>query len=39
VARSVLGAMRQLVPEEDRDVAAVLPAELEKLWDGAVPAR
>ena len=39
VARSVLGAVRQLVPEEDRAVAAVLPAESARLWDGAVPAR
>ncbi len=39
VARSVLAAVRQLVPEEDRDVAVVLPAESARLWDGAVPAR
>lgn len=37
VIESVLGALRELVPEEARDVSAVLPADLRRLWEGAVP--
>lgn len=37
VTESVLGALRELVPEERADVAAVLPPELRELWDHAVP--
>jgi len=32
---AVVGALRALVPEEERDVAAVLPAELRELWQAA----
>jgi uncharacterized protein (DUF2267 family) len=32
---AVVGALRELVPEEERDVAAVLPAELRELWQTA----
>jgi uncharacterized protein (DUF2267 family) len=35
-ARAVLAEVRRLVPEERRDVAAVLPAELRALWNGGV---
>jgi hypothetical protein len=31
----VLGALRDLVPEEDFDIAAVLPVELRDFWLGA----
>lgn len=34
-ARSVLGELRSMVPEEQRDVSAVLPADLRRLWEGA----
>jgi hypothetical protein len=37
VVESVLGAMRELVPEEAADVSAVLPEELRHLWKTAVP--
>lgn len=37
ITESVLGTLRQLVPEEAADVAAVLPAELRRLWNAAVP--
>ena len=37
VVASVLGALRQLVPEEAVKVADVLPAELRELWNAAVP--
>lgn len=37
VTESVLGQLRQLVPEEVADVAAVLPEELRSLWTTAVP--
>jgi uncharacterized protein (DUF2267 family) len=37
VIRNVLGTVRQLVPEEAADVAAVLPPELRQLWREAVP--
>jgi uncharacterized protein (DUF2267 family) len=37
VTESVLGALRRLVPEEAPDVAAVLPAELQRFWETAVP--
>jgi uncharacterized protein (DUF2267 family) len=30
--RSVLATLRELVPEETRDIAAVLPGELKELW-------
>lgn len=35
IARTVLGHLRRLVPEETADVAAVLPAELRELWETA----
>lgn len=34
---SVLGALRELVPEETADIAAVLPVELRKFWNAAIP--
>jgi uncharacterized protein (DUF2267 family) len=37
VVESVLGALRDLVPEEAADVAAVLPGELRDLWKTAIP--
>jgi uncharacterized protein (DUF2267 family) len=37
IVESVLGAVRDLVPEEAVDVAAVLPEELRQLWKTAVP--
>ncbi|HET6966110.1 MAG TPA: DUF2267 domain-containing protein [Acidimicrobiales bacterium] len=37
VIESVLGTLRELVPEEGRDVSAVLPTDLRRLWEGAVP--
>ena len=37
ITESVLAHLRQLVPEEVDDVAAVLPEELRQLWTGAVP--
>jgi uncharacterized protein (DUF2267 family) len=37
VIESVLGALRDLVPEEDRDIAAVLPEELQDFWLSATP--
>jgi uncharacterized protein (DUF2267 family) len=36
VVESVVGAVRGLVPEEDTDVAAVLPFELRHLWKTAI---
>jgi uncharacterized protein (DUF2267 family) len=33
--QSVLRELRSMVPEERRDVSAVLPAELRDLWEGA----
>jgi uncharacterized protein (DUF2267 family) len=33
IARAVVGALHDLVPEEARDVAAVLPADLRELWE------
>lgn len=35
ITRSVLAALRRLVPEESADVAAVLPPELRDLWEKA----
>jgi uncharacterized protein (DUF2267 family) len=37
IVESVLGALRELVPEEIADVSAVLPEELGELWKTAVP--
>jgi uncharacterized protein (DUF2267 family) len=37
IVESVIGAVRELVPEEAVDVAAVLPPELRHLWKTAVP--
>ena len=37
IIESVLGAVRDLVPEEAADVAAVLPGELRDLWKTAIP--
>ena len=37
VVESVLGAVRELVPEEAEDVAAVLPEELRQVWKTAIP--
>jgi uncharacterized protein (DUF2267 family) len=34
---AVVAALRALVPEEQRDVAAVLPAELRELWQTTAP--
>jgi uncharacterized protein (DUF2267 family) len=36
VVESVVGAVRGLVPEENTDVAAVLPVELRHLWKTAI---
>jgi uncharacterized protein (DUF2267 family) len=36
--RAVVQELHALVPEEGADVAAILPAELRDLWDGATPA-
>ena len=33
ITQAVIHALRTLVPEEDRDVAAVLPQELRVLWE------
>jgi uncharacterized protein (DUF2267 family) len=38
ITESVLAHLRQLVPEEVADVAAVLPEDLKALWTAAVPA-
>ncbi|HZS13280.1 MAG TPA: DUF2267 domain-containing protein [Candidatus Dormibacteraeota bacterium] len=38
VAEAVLGTLRDAVPEEAGDVAAVLPAELRRWWEVAIPA-
>lgn len=38
ITRAVVAALRGLVPEEQRDVAVVLPAELRELWE-TEPAR
>jgi len=38
ITRAVVAALRNLVPEEARDVAAVLPSELRELWE-TEPAR
>jgi uncharacterized protein (DUF2267 family) len=35
ITRAVVATLRSLVPDEARDVAAVLPAELRELWDSA----
>ena len=35
ITRSVVGALRGVVPEEARDIAAVLPGELRELWTSA----
>jgi uncharacterized protein (DUF2267 family)/osmotically-inducible protein OsmY len=37
ITEAVLGRLRQLVPEEVADVAAVLPEDLRHLWTTAVP--
>jgi uncharacterized protein (DUF2267 family) len=37
VIESVLGVLRELVPEEAGDIAAVLPRELREFWNAAVP--
>ncbi|MCZ7527213.1 MAG: DUF2267 domain-containing protein [Acidimicrobiia bacterium] len=37
IAAAVLGTLRELVPEEAGDVAAVLPEELRRFWATAVP--
>lgn len=37
VAEAVLGTLREQVPEEADDVAAVLPEELRRWWEVAVP--
>jgi len=38
LAEAVLGTLRDRVPEEATDVAAVLPASLRRWWEVAVPA-
>lgn len=35
VIESVLGTLRELVPEEAGDIAAVLPKDLRRFWEGA----
>ncbi|HML00174.1 MAG TPA: BON domain-containing protein [Acidimicrobiales bacterium] len=37
VVESVLGAVRELVPEEAEDVAAVLSGEMRRVWKTAIP--
>jgi uncharacterized protein (DUF2267 family) len=37
ITRSVLAALREVVRDEARDVAAVLPEELRELWETATP--
>ena len=37
LVESVLGALREIVPEEASDIAAVLPEELRRFWNEAVP--
>jgi uncharacterized protein (DUF2267 family) len=37
IVESILGVLRELVPDEAADVAAVLPRELKEFWRGAVP--
>jgi len=37
IVESVVGTLRQLVPDEAADIAAVLPAELRAFWRSAVP--
>jgi uncharacterized protein (DUF2267 family) len=37
IVESVIGALRDLVPEEAVDIAAVLPSDLRTLWKVAVP--
>jgi uncharacterized protein (DUF2267 family) len=39
VIASVLGALRDLVPEEDLDIAAALPEELRDFWLGSMSHR
>ena len=35
ITREVIGQLRSLVPDEEADVAAVLPTELRELWEKA----
>jgi uncharacterized protein (DUF2267 family) len=37
ITRSVVATLRTLVPEEARDIAAVLPTGLAQLWNSPVP--
>lgn len=37
IVESVLGALRELVPEESSDISAVLPDELRRAWKTAIP--
>ena len=37
IVESILGVVREVVPEEEADVAAVLPKERKELWRAAVP--
>jgi hypothetical protein len=37
ITESVVGCLRELVPEEVVDVAAVLPEDLRQFWTSAVP--
>ena len=37
VCEALLGVIRELVPDEAADVAAVLPKDLRELWNAAVP--
>lgn len=37
VVESILGALRQLVPEEAGDIQAVLPGSMKDLWASAAP--
>jgi uncharacterized protein (DUF2267 family) len=37
ITEALVGRLRELVPEEAADVAAVLPEELRRFWSSAVP--
>ena len=37
IVESVIGALREQIPEESEDVAAVLPPDLRVLWRTAIP--
>jgi hypothetical protein len=37
VIEAIFGTLRDLVPEEDHDIAAVLPEELREFWLASMP--